>query len=222
MPSDLAGWWTFDEGSGTKVEDLLDASPGEILGNPPPSSWSAGRVDHAVVFGGGNYVEVPPTPLLDVGTGDFSIDAWIKTEQATGVRVILDKRQQSPYIGYHLYLFNGSLGLQLADGGFTNYNTQNGFVADGVWYHVAVTIERGDAQGVHWYVDGVALPETHNPTGRQGSLDNSRPLRLATRSLAAPVPDWTGELDELDLHLSVLTPEEVAEIYQASSSGKCR
>ncbi len=221
VPSGLVGWWSFDEGAGVIAEDWLDESPGNLLGNPPPG-WGAGRVDHAVVLGGSNYVEVPATYLLDVGADDFSFDAWIRTEQTTGVRVLLDKRRSSPYLGYHLYLYNGRLGMQLANGGYTNYNTQSGFVADGDWHHVAVTVDRDDAQGIRWYIDGVELPETHNPTGRQGSLDNARPLRLGARSLGSPGGYWTGEMDELDLHIGVLTPAEIAAIYQASSTGKCR
>jgi hypothetical protein len=56
---------------------------------------------------------------------NLSIDAWIKVSPSApaDVLVIADKRQVTAATirGYAFYIVQDRLGLQLADGGFTNY-----------------------------------------------------------------------------------------------------
>ncbi len=221
--SDMVGWWGFDELSGQVVGDSSGANHGTRRGGARvvPGWVRQGALD---LDGADDHVEIPHAAdgSLDFGTGDFSIDAWVRTTQSSGVRVVLDKRQSSPYRGYHLYLYRGAPGLQLADGGYTNYNAfanPAAFVADGQWHLVAVTVDRDDPQGIRFYVDG-KLVGTFNPTDRQGSLSNPAPLRLGTRSFELS-GFWQGTLDELELFDRVLSPEEIAELWAVSVGGKC-
>jgi hypothetical protein len=72
-----------------------------------------------------DYIDIRSEPSINFGTGDFSIDAWIRTTHHTGVAVILDKRQQNPYQGYHLFTSDGDLFLQMAVGGTYNKHYAN-------------------------------------------------------------------------------------------------
>ena len=128
-------------------------------------------------FGGANSVDVPDHSELNFGTSDFSVDLWIKTSEASGTHTFLDKRTGTvPNItGYVLFMVNGNLGSQIGDG--TGYNNciTTGFVADGNWHHVALTVDRNGASGWLHYLDGSALATIGNPTGYQGSLTNTAP-----------------------------------------------
>jgi len=215
-PQDLVAWWHLDEMAGLTSEDIAADNDGAWVGYPTPAS---GKVDGALSFDGvDDYVEVPDNISLNFGTGDLSIDAWVKTSSSSGVKVILDKRVGST-TGYLLYLFNGVLSFQLADGTHTGYSSSL-FVADGDWHHVAVTLDRDNPEGLLFY-DGGVSSAPQNPTGHQGSLTNSADLLIAADCLSG-TQRFEGEIDEVELFNRVLYPYEVAAIYQAGSKGKCK
>jgi hypothetical protein len=234
VPPNLVGWWPLDD-TGTPGTTVLDidalGNPAPLGGTPKPSALGAGGpvpvpgvVGGALNFDGiDDYVEIPDNAALDLGTGDFTIDAWIKTSQNTGVAAILDKRQSSPLQGYHLFTYNGNLFLQLAVSSFfgsvfANYPA-NTFIANGNWHHIAVVVTRTSSPStVRWYVDG--RDKGANPGPPPASLDNSAPLRLAVRSVSLN-GYWKGTLDELELFNKALTETEVFTIFAAGRNGKC-
>jgi len=161
-----------------------------------------------------DYLQIDDYPELNFGTGDFTISAWVKTEIKTGIQVIFDKRVEvsGPVQGYVLAVYNGSLLLQLADGqgkGWVNYISPI-FIADNQWHHIAVTIDRDRSNGIGWYLDGTQQSEFSNPTGKSGSLDNSKPLVIGRRS---DHPRWPGYfhggLANIQLFREVLSPQQI-------------
>jgi hypothetical protein len=129
-PADLVAWWPLERWrrpSTTSGPSTTTAAAAGTL------TAVTGWVNGALRFDGSTtFVDVPPSASLDFAAaassppGDFSIDAWIlqpPTAARSGVRSIVDKRQASGMRGYQIYLFNGQLGVQLADAAFTNYNS---------------------------------------------------------------------------------------------------
>ena len=134
---------------------------------------------------------------------------------------ILDKRAAG-IVGYHVFLYKGNVGLQLADsGGYRNFGS-SAFVADSHWHHFAVTVDRTQHAGVLLYLDGVLTSPTGDPTSRPGSLSNTVPLTLGNRSAGLSDAFFLGQLDEVELFNRVLGPAEVAAIAGAGSTGKCK
>jgi len=145
--------------------------------------------------------------------------------------VLVDKRSGLTPQGYVLFLFNGQLGFQMANGvgsggcvpsptpgqACVNYvappTSPN--VADGQWHHVAVVVDRSDAtSGVRLYVDG-ALVFTGAPMVAPfpDNLDNTSDLYLGM---------FPGDLDEVELFKRALTAQEIQAIFQAGAAGKCK
>src|SRR4029079_7214887 len=115
------------------------------------------------------------------------------------VRTILDKRDSGPIVGYHLFLYKGLLGLQLADGtGYSNYGS-NLFVANGLWNHVAVTVSRTAHNGIQFYLNGTAGSLTGDPTPPPGSLSNTVPLDFGRRSSAFGGAHSRWSMGDIDL-----------------------
>ncbi|HXO20328.1 MAG TPA: LamG domain-containing protein [Thermoanaerobaculia bacterium] len=197
--------------------------------------------------GATTYVESPSSIVTNFGPadilpicsgsysscrGNFSIDAWIRVDPlGSTVMTILDKRTGSPPAikGYHLFVLLGTedcVGLQLADGagsGLSNYHSPGmPTLTDGNWHHIAVTVRRTEQAGIRWYHDGVLIGVS-DPTDRLGSLESNSPLRIGTRTADPTLTGWfKGDLDELEIFNRVLTPEEVATIFTAGASGKCK
>lgn len=239
----MVAWYSFDETNGTTSKNLATGNMGVQSGDPSPIP---GMVAGALRFDGiDDYLESPSSIVTNVGPaddlpfcsggysncrGDFSIDAWIRLDPTgSGILTILDKRSGSPPAikGYAVFVFGGSLGLQLADGvgsGFSNYLSPalTPELTDGDWHHIAVTVRRTATPGIRWYHNG-ALIGINNPTNRKGSLENSSPLRIGTRTTASPLTGWfKGDLDELEIYNRALTPEEIARIFNAGAFGKCK
>jgi len=231
-PEGMVGWWPLDEPGPSRSADIIGANDGTHVNGPTPI---AGMVDGALSFDGtDDYVEVNDDPDLDVGVSDFSVDLWLRSTDTGGVATLLDKRTKNggDVRGFHFYLFNGDLGFQLADGGTsstcsfdpltsscTNY-VSTVFLADGAWHHVAVTVNRADATGLRFYVDGQEVAD-FDPTIRPNSLDNAGPLRFGIES-SALVGRYAGELDEIELFDRVLTAQEIADLYTVGAEGKCK
>lgn len=212
----IVSWFPMDETSGSLISDIYSYNDGTIVG----ASRVAGWIEGGLFFDGINdYVTIPDASDFDFGTSDFSIDFWIKTSQSTGVQSILDKRTSGPYRGWHVYTYRGNVGLQLADGGYSNY-TSAAHVADGSWHHVAITVDRSSTSGLKFFLDGSQVGSSFNPTARTGSLSNSSPLRIAARSLNLS-GFWNGTLDEFGVHWGAMAPATIADLADTTSRGKC-
>ena len=223
-PSGMVAWWPLDETSGTTATDLAGFNnSGTLVNNPVPVP---AKVLGGLQFNGINdYVTVPDQSELNFGTGNFSIDAWIKTSANTNIRIIVDKQTLNGYNyqGYSFYLNAGYLTVQLADGVAPNYFTNwssSLFIADGNWHHVAVTVSRSLANGIVFYKDGVAS-QFGDPTVRPGSLTTTSPLTIGRQSYMDQF-EFNGVLDEIELFNRVLTQQEIVSIVAADSAGKCK
>lgn len=220
-PATPLAWWTFDG----NLLDRVGMAEGALVGTA--SVEAAGHVDGGLRLStAGDAVEVPDQDSLDIDTGDFSILFWIRTT-ATGIVVPLDKRSLdgAVYRGYSVHLDEGAVGMQLADGvGDPSYSNIGANVAplvnDGLWHLVTVTVDRDNADGVAFYVDGV-LARTGNPMARTESLANDAPLLIGRRSVDL-TGGFAGEIDELMIVSGVLSPADVAAAYAAGTEGYCR
>jgi len=216
-PKRMTAWFPLDEpAAATTAEEIVWDRDGTFTG----TTTIPGMVAAARRFNGvGDFIRVPNAAQHNFGTGDFSLDAWVRTRTDSGLEVMLDKRMQ-PTRGWSLYVYNGQLGFQLGDGaGFTNWN-RPGSIADGIWHHVAVTVDRNNPAGLIMYVDGVGT--TYDPTAHMGSVSTKSDLWIGARDPAFGQIFYTGDLDEIELFRRALSAAEVQGLYRAGRSGKCK
>jgi hypothetical protein len=229
-PPYMVAWWTFDEQTGPLAQD--HAGFDNTGTHQAAPQVITGKVERALRFNGTTQsVEVQSHPELNVGTGDFTIDAWVRSSRL-GLQTILDKRD-TPLRGYSLFVFNGRLGFQMSDRPGTDVCSTNNAtsactnwvapvgsksVTDGQWHHVAAAVDRDNSSGGLLYVDGTIVL-VFDPTIRELSLDNGGPLRIATTSLSTS--SWQGDIDEVALFKRALGGSEVQSIYKADRYGQC-
>jgi hypothetical protein len=227
-PANMVAWFPFDETTGTSAANhpSTGGANGALIGGP---AHIPGIVAGGLRFDGTNdYVQSSSAGFTNIGTGDFSIDAWIRLPASApnSVMIITDKRDASSNIGYSFWLSAQRLGLTLNDAnGGTNYtSTPVANLANGQWHHIAVTVRRASSSGIRWYHNGGPLaPQTNNPTNHQGSLMNNSPLRLGTRTASSPLTGWfRGDMDEVEIFNRSLGGGEVLGIFNAGPFGKCK
>lgn len=223
-PLGMTAWWPMNDATGQPVRDIAGvANNGTPLpGGSGPISV-AGCVGSALSFDGiDDWVNVPDHNDVDFFASAFTIDAWIRTTASTGLQVILDKRDPNGYRGYTLFLGNGQLALQLSDGSFNFANFVHPTnIADGNCHHVAVTVTRGFGSTVTLYVDGGSPQVLPNNT-ITGSIANAVDLWIGKRKPISTEIFYTGQIDEVEFFKRALTAAEIAQLYAAGPSGKCR
>ena len=200
---------------------------------PPVMAAGGSKVGNALYFwgqGAGRYVRVPDNnpnnAILKLTTTSFSIDAWVFITQYSGTQIqpIVEKMQYSGTTavqGYRFYIENGFLQLQLASGGPTTiYVTPPDILPQGVWKHVAVTVDRSTPiYTVKFYIDG-SLVRTVS-AGPIGNIGNTQDLIIGG-SILGPATDYLDiAIDELEIFNRVLPLQDVKNIYDAGSDGKC-
>ena len=122
----------------------------------------------ALVFGGSNtdYVEIPDSSDWDFGTGNFTIELFVKADSVSGTRPLLSVRQAGSG-GWGIYFASNEVTFYSDSGSAFNHSTSNNsFSTTGVWRHVVVT-RVGNTFTT--YIDGVSKGTSTS----SNSIDNS-------------------------------------------------
>lgn len=227
-PADMVLWLPLDEGTEDPSVNLAAPFHGAQHGS---LTNALGKVAGALHFNGAySYVEVAPYPEIftspDPGTGDFTIEAWVQRASGdNGVRVIAEKRSNpapDTYVGFSFYMYDGRLGLQLANGAYSGWNTQPGeIVPPAGWHHVAVTVDRDNPSGGKFYLDGQQLGSPFNPTVRSGSLSSNAPFCVGSMSFSSS-STFYGDIDEVKMCNRAVGYLEIQAIYAAQDYGNCK
>lgn len=219
-PIRMGGWWPMDEVSGSTAHDVILSNHGTHVGSP---AIVPGKVGNALSFTQGSYVEVPNSPTLNPGTSDFSIDAWIRTTAGVGYWPIVTKFEGwNPTVGWGLTLNSGgALQFRLNDGSSLGSVVSGVFVNDGEWKHVAITVERNSSTGIKFYVNGAHV-WSGSSLSAPGSVSNSSPMQIGGHVSGSAVAYFEGEIDEVEYFPRLLSPGEIAALYQAGVAGKCK
>ena len=166
---DLAVYWNFDDGSGTKVVDVTsNGNDGVFVGNP---KWVAGKYGGAVEFNGDDYLNCGNGPSLQIWD-EITIAFWFKVVAfqntwegflAKGDNSYRASRGDGTGNATHMGISGTSAG------GGNGWFNGTVIVTDGKWHHFAAT-DDGTVRKI--YVDGV-LDVTSPGTGRisQSSYD---------------------------------------------------
>jgi len=213
--ADIVAHWPFDDGSGTIAKDVTgNGSDGTLEGDP---QWVTGKYGTALEFDGDDYVDCGNQDVLNFGTNDWTITAWIKTTQpdpdrgtifangsdnSGGVRFTLATHEANPN---HITLTTDDNSTKTQSLGATVVN-------DGEWYHIA-GMRQGTAINV--YVNGVldgtnTVPATIDFSGSSqahayiGAIDgDSAPATVSLEKI------YIGIIDDVRVYDSALTEPEL-------------
>ena len=214
------GWWTFDDGSGTKAADSSGNRHTATLVNG--ISWVTGRIGDAVSANATDkqYVSIPAIDLS--GTQAVTVTLWANRAYSTSGRHALfeaTRNYTNSTTGFGFFPDdNTCAGIQAALRGNVGY-VANCYSqpSSGVWHHLAVVFDKSQTGGeeVRFYVDGVS--QTVNRSLYASTNTNNfgkNPLYLFSRAGAAEFN--SGMIDDLRIYNSALTAEQIGQIYNNS------
>ncbi|MFQ6035968.1 MAG: LamG-like jellyroll fold domain-containing protein [Sedimentisphaerales bacterium] len=224
----LMAHWKLDEGSGTIAADSSgNGLDGTLVGVP---LWVAGNIGGALEFDGvDDHVDCGNSPILDFGTGDWTVSAWIKvTTTPSGDVTIFGKGGDHtsailPGVRYQLMLDSDNDIHPVVDDDSTKYDPRGDIpVIDGQWHHIVMM--RRDGTKFRVYVDGVedmgvtnhgesTLPANYDLSGTSkfnayiGAITNAE---VSTPDTVVLEKLFLGMIDDVRVYDYALSDAEIA------------
>jgi hypothetical protein len=147
---------------------------------------------------------------LDFGTGDFSLEIWLRVSSSGGAIQRLISKQSAAWLFFRL--IGGKATLSIKDGTNQQTVTGSGDLRDDIWHHLVATADRDSSTGLMLSVDG-ETDVTDDATGI-GSISNTTPLQIARFSGGAEY--FKGDMGEVRIYRRLLTPLEIQRNYLAT------
>jgi|GEM_PF-2055197 hypothetical protein len=109
---------------------------------------------HVWFDGNSDYLTIPDHADFDFGSGDYTIDCWIKAESLPANKSAIWIHSTNGSIYAALYIWNdGHVSYNTAGGADTTIISSAGVIATGTWYHIAVVAE-WSSDKCTLYIDG--------------------------------------------------------------------
>ena len=155
----LKAYYKLDESSGSTADDASENENDGTLVDSPTWQSTGGQIDGALEFDGSNHVSISDP---GVGTGSFSVAAWIKPDNMTGFDNTwgagIARSTHNEAIGDWMLSVdnNGSVHFTHWESSGNDTDgvsyTDDGVITTGIWYHVAAT---WDGTTHRIYVNGI-------------------------------------------------------------------
>jgi hypothetical protein len=230
----LISWWPGDT-------NTLDAMGLNNITQYTPVSYPTGKVASSFTFNGtSSRIIVNSSASLNfTNNQNFSIEMWIKATSTppsqTGGQIypnvpLLEKRDSftTGWLGYSLSLNNGKLAFALGAmkspaGGTTNqmFISSSPDLQDGMFHHVAVTLNRTVTNGGVLYVDGAPVL-VFDPRSHTNSLVNQQSLFIGAPMTTFSNSYFNGLIDEPAIYNRALAAAEILSIRTAGAAGRCK
>ena len=200
----------------------------------------------AAEFDGTQYIIFDVNEDIHCETKSYSWCMWVKTEAAGGSFVGWAPYTGTPAAGngefdendphdagVHCLFWgfeDGMLGAPVFDVGWVDLFVAEAEINDGEWHHVAVTVDVESSAEVI-YIDGVQsasgeIGPSDYPADEQGSDPATWVLKVGYVNSGWPadgpeenqLPYFTGTMDEFRMYGAVLSPEDVTELFELTST----
>jgi parallel beta-helix repeat protein len=210
----LIAEWNFDENSGTALHDNSGNNwNGTIVG----ATWTSGISGSALSFDGTDYVTIPGSSSLSLGSG-FSIEIWFNTSSDGKMR-ILSKGSEDWSVGWEICInVNQKANFNVVD---TVHEPKTAAIEttqtvnDGMWHQLVVVGVFSDYAKI--YLDGefdnaIVYLDGSPPSDGSWEITSSIANNLDLVMGYSPTYDkeyFNGVLDEINIFSRALNASEI-------------
>lgn len=205
--TNLVGWWTFNEGSGTvSTADLSGRGNTAFLTNSP--AWTNGIAGSALRFNG-------VSTFLSLGTNiDFpagsslTLCAWVRCEanNTSSFQGIIAKRPSSPSYQFGLNFNNTT--FQVYTTGSSGVQAFSYALPTNTWVHVVGVFSATSATA--FYTNGVLFGTLGSGGGISG---NTGGYTMIGSSINGNTEPFAGTIDDVRIYNRALTATEISQLY---------
>jgi len=220
VTGELAGWWKFDEGSGTNTYNSAGSGYHGGTVSMASTNWVAGKLGGALFFDGLNdYVRVPQSPAV-ITQGPFTLSAWVyyDTPAYTYFPSVISDGSWAGGGHFPGYLVRGetNTGQMLFFAGSATSGTAIAYFYGWTnsyghrWVHLAASCDGSNA----WiYADGVLKGSSIGKF-----IAYQRPeIWIGQGHVNAGSSYWRGMIDDVRIYRSLLSSNQIAALYDAFS-----
>ena len=220
----LVGYWSFNEGTGTKATDFSgNGNTGTFVGAP---TWVTGKRSTALHFDSGvgnQYVTTRDIDAVD-GASQMTISFWTKGDSFDSNQTFISKFAAGS-VHWVLQVSGGCGGsddMEFIATGQGDYGcTTSNVLVPGIWQHWVVVFDgtqAGDATRAKMYLNGTQKTLTFGGNSIPAALvSNSQAVTIGqTADGAAPSPSFI--MDEVRIYNRALSATEVASLYGGGSN----
>lgn len=215
MDGAIASAGKLDNAEGTSARDLTEhgtqtASTGQII----PTSNGA----YTDSLASGNYL----TASTGLGTGVFTIEAWIKSTDTAGQSIWISSYSAGNYFVIGQNLSGGSNKLYV-EGNFSDSKggstTFQGYcsttINDGNWHYIAVVYDQSGTASMKVYVDGNAetITTTVGANTHTGTLSSNPSVGFFAHATGGSSFNATPSMDEVRFSNVARTSTEIYDYY---------
>jgi hypothetical protein len=145
----------------------------ETVGNAQISTSVKKYGTGSMYFDGtGDWLMTPNRTNLNVGSGDFTVEAWVYTG-STSQQVIIGANRNVDGVGAFMLNLNYTGKVRFfcsySGGTILDYNVGSGTISDSAWHHIAVT---RSGSSLRIFIDGTQTGTTNTTLGT-ASIDNA-------------------------------------------------
>jgi len=198
-------------GSGTTVTNLANTSLAGTMSNIT-------YTDPYFSYNGTNsQVSVADNALLEPGTSDWTMEAWVYLSNNTGSKCVLGKFNNgggSNAVSYSIRISGSNLFAQMGDGSGSYVNSTSYTLPLNTWTQVVYVWKAGATKTLETFINGASIGVvTHSLSSL---LNSSNPLYLGSYN-GGEYSQWmAGRIGITRLYSAALTSSQVLQNYNAN------
>ncbi|MCX6277407.1 MAG: cohesin domain-containing protein [Bacteroidetes bacterium] len=192
------------------ANDVSGNSNNGIVNGPVLTEDHNGSPDKAYYFNGnGNYIRIPQVNWPVLGSGDFTITAWVHPLSLNNYPMILVDNVSLD--NFQLNFQNGGGYIQMyLGGGLAGMSNYYPFVAH-TWYHIAVARANGTLM---FFING----QEWGTVASSQYIQQSSFIDIGYRTINSSHP-FNGSIDEVRVYNRSLSATEILGLYSNDGSG---
>ena len=218
-------WWKLDnlttgiQDSGSASNNGTNNGATEVASNVAVDQWNFDNVSQAQTpnyssaldFDGSDYIQIPYNANLTPQTGNFSISAWINTDDLSGWHPIWSTLNlDSSVAAVALHTFDTKIRVTIGrpTSGWALLLDSTATLSTDTWYHIAVTFDfSGNAQiYINGNADNSGAIGTHSTTWHTGD-----------RYIGEGEGLWDGRVSNLSIYSSELSAAQITTLYNSGT-----
>jgi len=188
------------EGTGTKTfDEAIFSNDGAITG----ADWVAGKRGYALDFvaASEDVVTVTHATSLSFASGNFTLEAWVKTSGTPTNANIVAKMDIGGEYGYEIMISGGKAMLYVASVADSVELSGTSSVNDNSWHHI---VGVRDGNNYYIYVDGILENSETYTLGTTNNTDN-----LLIGNDISTTYYFDGTIDNVKVYSRALSAAEV-------------
>jgi hypothetical protein len=203
-------------GGGTTITDLSGNGGNGTMSNISFTS------PYFTYNGTDSQVSVPDNPIIEPGSGEFTMEVWFYRTSIVGTSVVLGKFNNggnATEVSYSIRISNANLFAQIGDGtgGVLNVDYVNStsytFLAN-TWYQAVYVWKPGVS--LETFINGTSIGTIS--TSMSSILNSTNPLYLGRYNGGEYAQDFLGRIGITRLYNKALTESEVLNNYNTDKS----